>query len=430
MKPHNHHAHHHSAEADSSAASTPRASAAPVGGGGGGGHLMNQHSLHLPPPPPPARWHPDDPSAPLVRLMCSYGGRILPRPHDNQLRYVGGETRIVAVPRSASFAALISRLSKLLPTTAAAAGSQPPCLKYQLPNEDLDALVSLTSDEDVENMFDEYDRLAPVGGRAPRLRLFLFPSLSSAFGSVVDSPGSSRDQWFVDALNGSGSGPRSLDRGRSEVSSIISEVPDYLFGLDANSDEQHSAKARTQPVSEPDSPFSTSSQLSVPPIPDPPQVKTKPEVESIRVNPVEPEGQQQAGLMANPDWPYSPEPAPVYYVPGPVHGGSPPVQQVQLPVQYVQSIGSITGAQVPLWFQQPFPGVPIARVQSGPVYVSGSAIGPGTALGGGHHYSVGRAAETYKAPREVFVPVYQSALAGGEEAMIAGSETKVGKPVY
>ncbi|CAL9182033.1 unnamed protein product, partial [Musa hybrid cultivar] len=63
----------------------------------------------------------------------------------------------VFVPRSASFAALRSRLSNLHP---AAAGGQPPCPKYQLPHEDLDALVSVTSDKDIDNMFDEYDRLA------------------------------------------------------------------------------------------------------------------------------------------------------------------------------------------------------------------------------------------------------------------------------
>lgn len=50
---------------------------------------------------------------PRVRFMCSFGGKILPRPHDNQLRYVGGDTRIVAVHRSISFPALLLKLSKL-----------------------------------------------------------------------------------------------------------------------------------------------------------------------------------------------------------------------------------------------------------------------------------------------------------------------------
>lgn len=60
--------------------------------------------------------HPLSDDKPLVRLMVSFGGKILPRPHDNQLRYVGGDTRIVAVNRSTSFSLLLSKLSKLLLT--------------------------------------------------------------------------------------------------------------------------------------------------------------------------------------------------------------------------------------------------------------------------------------------------------------------------
>lgn len=48
-----------------------------------------------------------------VRFMCSFGGKIVPRPQDNQLRYVGGDTRIVAVHRSTNFSALLAKLSKL-----------------------------------------------------------------------------------------------------------------------------------------------------------------------------------------------------------------------------------------------------------------------------------------------------------------------------
>lgn len=54
----------------------------------------------------------DDPHT-RVRFMCSFGGKILPRPHDNQLRYVGGDTRIVAVHRATNYSTLLTRLSKL-----------------------------------------------------------------------------------------------------------------------------------------------------------------------------------------------------------------------------------------------------------------------------------------------------------------------------
>ncbi|XP_076884137.1 uncharacterized protein LOC143533167 [Bidens hawaiensis] len=185
-----------------------------------------------------------------VRFMCSFGGKILPRPHDNQLRYVGGDTRIVSVPRhNTTFSALLNKLSKFSGTTDI-------CVKYQLPNEDLDALITVTSDEDVENMMDEFDRLAHTH-KTTRLRIFLFlteTSLSraSSISSLLDGS-VKREHWFLDALNGG----RTLDRGRSEVSSIVSEVPDYLFGLD-NPDD---SKLKTRPmvndnisVSDPDSP--------------------------------------------------------------------------------------------------------------------------------------------------------------------------------
>lgn len=41
-----------------------------------------------------------------VKFMCSHGGRIIPRPTDGQLKYVGGETRVISVPRDISFSGL------------------------------------------------------------------------------------------------------------------------------------------------------------------------------------------------------------------------------------------------------------------------------------------------------------------------------------
>ena len=38
-----------------------------------------------------------------VKLLCSFGGRIIPRPNDGVLKYIGGETRVLAVPRSIPF---------------------------------------------------------------------------------------------------------------------------------------------------------------------------------------------------------------------------------------------------------------------------------------------------------------------------------------
>ncbi|OIT05137.1 serinethreonine-protein kinase ctr1 [Nicotiana attenuata] len=86
-----------------------------------------------------------------MRLLCSYGGRILPRPNDGKLRYVGGETRIISIKKNLTFNELVNK------TTAIC--NQPHTIKYQLPEEDLDALVSVLSDEDLQHMIEEYHDL-------------------------------------------------------------------------------------------------------------------------------------------------------------------------------------------------------------------------------------------------------------------------------
>ncbi|PIN00102.1 hypothetical protein CDL12_27398 [Handroanthus impetiginosus] len=308
---------------------------------------------------------------PRVRFMCSFGGKILPRPHDNQLRYVGGDTRIVAVHRRTAFSSLLSKLSKLSGTTNIS-------IKYQLPNEDLDALITVTADEDVENMMEEYDRLT-MSQKSARLRLFLFPndsndSRASSINSLLDGS-VKRENWFVDALNGGpGSGPI-LERGRSEVSSIVSEVPDYLFGLDNSDDalrEITKIKNKNLPndnisMSDPGSPAprvsspfcSTSSSLAPPNlqvIPDLPPVRTKPaEVVENKENHEminEKMVSQASGYSGSSMWHYpnpavQPMPA-VYYVPG----SHVQAQPVPIRAQFVQQY-PVGPGQVPIGF----PGV-------------------------------------------------------------------------
>uniref|UniRef100_A0A0D6R3U8 PB1 domain-containing protein n=1 Tax=Araucaria cunninghamii TaxID=56994 RepID=A0A0D6R3U8_ARACU len=170
-----------------------------------------------------------------VRLMCSCGGKILPRPHDNQLAYVGGDTRILAVERNIRFATMIARLSSLWGTGVS--------FKYQLPNEDLDSLVSVTNDEDLENMMAEYDRLHKSGYKFSRLRLFVFPNTRPDSGSAPSSIGSAMEEsgkhWFVDALNNPPVSQASdatvkpeSGVGVSETSVWVNNMPDYLFGLE------------------------------------------------------------------------------------------------------------------------------------------------------------------------------------------------------
>ncbi|KAL6184510.1 hypothetical protein ACLB2K_045911 [Fragaria x ananassa] len=162
-----------------------------------------------------------------VKLMCSYGGKIQPRPHDNQLAYVGGDTKILAVDRNIKLSAFISKLSSLSDSP-----DSPLCFKYQLPGEDLDALISVTNDEDLDHMMIEYDRLYRASAKPARLRLFLFPINSPPAPTSFDSNESkSERQWFVDALN---SVQIQSPEGSSPTApvSASSTNPDFLFGFD------------------------------------------------------------------------------------------------------------------------------------------------------------------------------------------------------
>ncbi|CAN8251656.1 unnamed protein product [Cochlearia groenlandica] len=153
-----------------------------------------------------------------VKFMCSYGGKIQPRPHDNQLTYVNGETKILSVDRGIRFPVLASKL-------AAVCGGGDVLFKYQLPGEDLDALISVTNDEDLEHMMHEYDRLLRLSSTPARMRLFLFqaPPISGGFGSEGSNQ-SDRDR-FVDVLN-------TVRNGSESEKSVTapSNNADFLFG--------------------------------------------------------------------------------------------------------------------------------------------------------------------------------------------------------
>ncbi|KAJ6418555.1 hypothetical protein OIU84_001837 [Salix udensis] len=213
-----------------------------------------------------------------LRLMCSYGGHIIPRPHDKTLCYVGGETRMVAIDRNSSLATLSSRLSRTL------LNGRPFTLKYQLPQEDLDSLVSVTTDEDLDNMIEEYDRInASSSALSPsRIRLFVFfskPETAASMGSLLDDAKS--ETWFVDALNGSGLIPRNLSDSAT-LECLVTLGSDQDLEAQAEGVEGENKKAKNElfhevhttlsdsPVMEKNSSFGSSSSspsmTSLPPI--------------------------------------------------------------------------------------------------------------------------------------------------------------------
>ena len=150
-----------------------------------------------------------------MKFLCSFGGRILPRPNDGKLRYVGGETRIISIRKNVTWEELAKKTSAIC--------DQPHTIKYQLPGEDLDALISVSSDEDLHHMIEEYQGLEKNGG-SQRLRIFLVSS------GEPDSPNSfegktsqqcNADCQYVVAVNGMlDHSPQKSSSGQSSASQL------------------------------------------------------------------------------------------------------------------------------------------------------------------------------------------------------------------
>lgn len=139
-----------------------------------------------------------DDSSTKVKVLCSFGGKILPRPSDGKLRYVGGETRILRISKGISWEELMRKAVTIY--------NQARIIKYQLPGEDLDALVSVSCDEDLQNMMEECNVLEDG---SQKLRMFLFSS-SDLEDSQMD-PGSvegDSEIQYVVAVNGMDLGSR------------------------------------------------------------------------------------------------------------------------------------------------------------------------------------------------------------------------------
>ncbi|RWR96091.1 Serine/threonine-protein kinase [Cinnamomum micranthum f. kanehirae] len=129
-----------------------------------------------------------------MKFLCSFGGRILPRPSDGNLRYVGGDTRIITIEKNISWQELRWKTFGIC--------NQLLTIKYQLPGEDLDALISVSSDEDLQNMIEEYHGLEWVEG-SKRLRIFLISSSESENGSFDAEHVQSNSEYnYVAAVNG------------------------------------------------------------------------------------------------------------------------------------------------------------------------------------------------------------------------------------
>ncbi|XP_051204523.1 uncharacterized protein [Lolium perenne] len=202
-----------------------------------------------------------------VKLLCSFAGRIAPRSGDGALRYVGGQMRLISLPRAASFGDLMRKVEAVDKTTSSAGGV---LVKYQLPGEDLDSLVSVSCAEDYHNMLEEYEKLAAAApDGSAKLRVFLFPAsgtdsaaAAASDSAPVDEPG----QRYIDAINcvsadaaaafrrkdsvaSAGSSPHNSEQGGVVLEGMSpravppppSVPPEYLYSAGSHSNNNHSA---------------------------------------------------------------------------------------------------------------------------------------------------------------------------------------------
>ncbi|CAL9132854.1 unnamed protein product [Musa acuminata var. zebrina] len=174
-----------------------------------------------------------------MKFLCSFGGKIIPRPSDGKLRYVGGDTRIIRISRDISWDELMQKTIAIY--------NRPHTVKYQLPGEDLDALISVSCDEDLQNMMEEYTVLEGADG-SHKLRMFLFSSddTDDVHYSLGSMEGDSEIQ-YVAAVNGIDLGSGKSSHGHGLTSTSISDL-DQLLNLNVEAERANPYMVATQSV--------------------------------------------------------------------------------------------------------------------------------------------------------------------------------------
>uniref|UniRef100_A0A2P2M006 Uncharacterized protein LOC105121394 n=2 Tax=Rhizophora mucronata TaxID=61149 RepID=A0A2P2M006_RHIMU len=199
---------------------------------------------------------PSDGSSVKVKFLCSFGGTIMPRPSDGKLRYVGGETRIIRLSKNISWQDLRQKVLAIY--------NQAYTIKYQLPGEDLDALVSVSCDEDLQNMMEECSVIEDGGSKKPRMFLFSSNDLEDAQFGLESMEGHSEIQYVV-AVNGMDLGSRrnSINLG-SASGNNLDELISLSFERDTGGIATNLPGGSIMPLAV-DVPFSTTQSSQPPP---------------------------------------------------------------------------------------------------------------------------------------------------------------------
>ncbi|XVE74286.1 hypothetical protein DITRI_Ditri12bG0004900 [Diplodiscus trichospermus] len=166
-----------------------------------------------------------DSASTKMKVLCSFGGKILPRPSDGKLRYVGGETHIIRIRKDISWQELKQKILAIYDQTHV--------IKYQLPGEDFDALVSVSSDEDLQNMMEECNELENKEA-SQKLRMFLFSLSDLEDAQFLGNVDCDSEIQYVIAVNGMDLGTRTS----STLHGMTTLSGNNLTELDGNNIER------------------------------------------------------------------------------------------------------------------------------------------------------------------------------------------------
>ncbi|KAL6880455.1 hypothetical protein ACP4OV_012020 [Aristida adscensionis] len=157
-----------------------------------------------------------------IKFFCNFGGTFLPRPCDGEFRYVGGERHLLKINRDITWYELTCKTTKLIRQTHT--------VKYHLPGEQLNMLISITSDDDLRHMIDE---CIVLGANKERLTMYLFPDINDEHQVnflVARLSTAEKEAQFIALVNGLIK-PSDALRTQS-LSSTSTNIPDQvMFGI-------------------------------------------------------------------------------------------------------------------------------------------------------------------------------------------------------
>jgi hypothetical protein len=157
-----------------------------------------------------------------IKFICNFGGTFLPRPSDGELRYVGGERHLVQINRDMSWNELTCKTTKLI--------RRDHIIKYHLPGEQLNMLISITSDDDLHNMIDE---CIVLQANRERLTMYLFSAKDDEHNVhflVARSSDAEKEAQFIALINGL-TRPTVASRMQSLGSTSTNDLDQVMIGI-------------------------------------------------------------------------------------------------------------------------------------------------------------------------------------------------------